>query len=143
EEARKHFREFVRKRIEGCPVAYLVGRKEFFGLEFEVSPAVLIPRPESEFVVMEFLRLVKGMSPPRVLDLGTGSGNLAVTIAQQCPSALMTALDLSPDALAVAQRNASKHWVADRIRFLCGDLLAPIPVGERFDFIVSNPPYIA
>jgi release factor glutamine methyltransferase len=143
EEARRHFREFVRKRIEGCPVAYLVGRKEFFGLEFEVGPAVLIPRPESEFVVMEFLRLVKGMSQPRVLDLGTGSGNLAVTVAQQCPSALVTALDLSPEALAVAQRNAANHGVTDRIRFLCGDLLAPIPAGERFDFIVSNPPYIA
>src|SRR5205823_11805035 len=103
DEARTRFRELVRRRIEGCPVAYLVGRKEFFGLEFEVGPAVLIPRPESEFVVMEFLRLAKGVPCPRVLDIGTGSGNLAVAVAQQWPGAEVTAVDLSPDALAVAQ----------------------------------------
>lgn len=143
EEARGRFRSFVRQRIEGCPVAYLVGRKEFFGLEFEVGPAVLIPRPDSEFVVMECLRLAKEMSRPRVLDLGTGSGNLAVAVAHECAGALVTAVDLSPDALAVAARNATKHGVAERIRFLGGDWFDPIPTGERFDFILSNPPYIA
>ncbi|MFN4258475.1 MAG: peptide chain release factor N(5)-glutamine methyltransferase [Gemmataceae bacterium] len=141
--ARTRFRELIRQRLEGCPVAYLVGRKEFFSLELEVNRHVLIPRPESEFVVMECLRLAKGMTAPRVLDIGTGSGNLAVTIAHQVPDAQVTAVDLSPDALAVARRNAAKHQVAERIRFLQGDLFQPISADETFDFILSNPPYIA
>lgn len=141
--ARERFRALVRQRLEGCPVAYLVGRKEFFALPFEVGPAVLIPRPESEFVVMECLRLAKAMEHPRVLDIGTGSGNLAVAIARQQANAEVTAVDLSPEALALARRNAEKLGVAERIRFLHGDLFAPVPAVERFDFIVSNPPYIA
>lgn len=143
---RDRFRELVRKRVEGCPVAYLVGRKEFFSLVFEVSPAVLIPRPESEFVVMECLRLARTLpagQPIRVLDLGTGSGNLAVTVARHLPDARVTAVDLSPEALEIARRNAQRHEVADRVRFLAGDLYAPLQPGEKFDFILSNPPYIA
>jgi release factor glutamine methyltransferase len=141
-EARSRFRQLVRQRLEGAPVAYLVGRKEFFSLPLEVSPAVLIPRPESEFVVLECLALAKGHAEPRVLDLGTGSGNLAVAVAHQHPGAQVTAVDISQEALAVAARNAARHGVAARIRFLPGDLLDPIPSGERFDFILSNPPYI-
>jgi len=143
EQGRARFRELVRQRLEGCPVAYLVGRKEFFSLKFEVTPAVLIPRPESEFVVLECLHLARELAEPRILDIGTGSGNLAVTVAHQQPRAQVTAVDLSPDALAVASRNAVHHGVADRIRFLSGDLLDPLPRDERFDFILSNPPYIA
>lgn len=143
EEVRARFRELVRQRVEGCPVAYLVGRKEFYSLEFEVNPSVLIPRPESEFVVMECLRLAKSMTTPRILDLGTGSGNLAVTTAKQHPQAQVTTVDISSDALAVAARNASRHQVSERIRFLKGDLFEPLPSGERFDFVLSNPPYIA
>jgi release factor glutamine methyltransferase len=143
EDARARFRELVRQRIEGCPVAYLVGRKEFFSLPFEVSPAVLIPRPESEFVVLECLRLARGMAAPRVLDIGTGSGNLAVTVARQHKRAQVTAMDVSPEAIAVASRNARQHGVADRVHFLEGDLFAPLAAGEQFDFILSNPPYIA
>ena len=143
EEAREQFRALIRKRVEGCPVAYLVGRKEFFSLGFEVSPAVLIPRPDTESVVVECLRMARGMAEPRVLDIGTGSGNIAISIAQQHKTAQVTAVDLSPDALAVAGRNADRHGVADRLRFLQGDLFAPIPAGERFDFVLSNPPYMA
>lgn len=143
EPARSRFRELVRQRVEGCPVAYLVGRKEFFSLTLEVSRAVLIPRPESEFVVLECLRLAKSFPAPRVLDIGTGSGNLAVTVAHQHRGAQVTAVDRSPEALAVAAANAARHAVADRIRFLAGDLFDSIPPGERFDFILSNPPYIA
>ncbi|MBV9122060.1 MAG: peptide chain release factor N(5)-glutamine methyltransferase [Planctomycetes bacterium] len=142
-EARERFRELVRRRVEGCPVAYLVGRKEFFALEFEVNPAVLIPRPESEFVVMECLRLARGMERPRVLDLGTGSGNIIVAVTQRHAGVQGTTVEVSPEAVAVAQRNAAKHGVAGRIRFLTGDLFEPIPPGERFDFLLSNPPYIA
>jgi release factor glutamine methyltransferase len=143
EEARTRFRELIRQRIAGCPVAYLVGRKEFFSLVFEVSPAVLIPRPETEFVVLECLRLARAMDEPRVLDVGTGSGNIAVTVAHQHHRAQMTAIDISPDALTVAARNAERLDVSERIRFLSGDLFGPIPAGEHFDFVLSNPPYIA
>src|SRR5205823_6255788 len=107
----------------------------FFSLQFEVNPAVLIPRPESEFVVLECLRLAREMPAPRVLDIGTGSGNLAVTVAHQHKGARVTAVDISLDALAVAASNAAKHGVADRIRFLRGDLFSPIPAGETFDFV--------
>lgn len=142
EELRERFRELVRRRLEGCPVAYLVGRKEFFSLEFEVSPAVLIPRPETEFVVMECLSRAKGKSRARVLDIGTGSGAIAISVAKKLPDAQVTAIDIREEALAVAGRNAARHGV-ERIRFLHGDLFAPIPAGETFDFILSNPPYIA
>ncbi len=142
EEGRKQFRELIRKRLEGCPVSYLVGRKEFFSLEFEVNPSVLIPRPDTECLVDECLRLLRDRTSPRVLDIGTGSGCLAVAVAWQHKSAQVTAIDISPEALAVASRNAVKHGVSDRIRFLEGDLYSPLPAEERFDLILSNPPYI-
>jgi release factor glutamine methyltransferase len=142
EEVRQRYRELIRRRLEGCPVAYLVGRKEFYSLEFEVGPAVLIPRPDSELLVVECLALAKALSAPRVLDVGTGSGNLAVAVARQHKGAQVTAVDVSAAALDVARRNASKHGVADHIRFLEGDLFAPLDSAERFDFILSNPPYI-
>jgi release factor glutamine methyltransferase len=142
DEVRQRYRDLVRRRIEGCPVAYLVGRKEFFSLEFEVSPAVLIPRPDTELVVTECLDRARDMTTPRVLDVGTGSGCLAVAIARRHPGASVTAVDVSPEALAVARRNAARHEVAPRLRFLQGDLFTPLPAGEQFDFIVSNPPYI-
>jgi release factor glutamine methyltransferase len=141
-EARQRYRDLIRQRLEGCPVAYLVGRKEFFSLAFEVNRDVLIPRPESEFVVLESLALARGMEAPRVLDLGAGSGNLAVAVAHQLPKAHVTTVDLSEAALAVAARNAARHQVQDRVRLLHGDLFAPLGPGERFDFVLSNPPYI-
>src|SRR5262249_41115055 len=143
DDTRTQYRELIRRRIEGCPVAYLVGKKEFFGLEFEVSPAVLIPRPDTEHVVMECLSRAKELPAPRILDIGTGSGNRAVTLAQQHKRTEVTAVDANADALAVAERNAAKHGVAERVRFLKGNLFASLPTGEQFDFIVSNPPYIA
>jgi len=140
-EQRQQFRELVGQRLEGCPVAYLVGRKEFFSLELAVSRAVLIPRPDSEHVVMECLKLLANVPAPTVLDIGTGSGNLAIAIAQRSKTAQVTAIDISPEALAVAKANAEKHAVADRVEFLAGDLFAPV-AGRTFDAIVSNPPYI-
>ena len=141
-EQRQKYRELIQKRLEGCPVAYLVGSKEFFGLGFIVNPAVLIPRPDTEHVVMECVALAKLLAAPRVVDIGTGSGNLAVTLARELSKSQVTAIDRSAAALAVAQQNAVKHGVADRIRFLEGDLFGPLPSEERFDFVVSNPPYI-
>ncbi len=138
EEIRKQYKVLIGRRLEGCPVAYLVGRKEFFGLKLEVSPAVLIPRPESEYVVMECLRLAKDMPEPRVLDIGTGSGNLAVAVAHKHPGAQVTAIDISPEALAVAKRNAERHGVVDRIRFLAGDLFRPLDADAATSIGKSN-----
>jgi release factor glutamine methyltransferase len=143
EEERQRFRELVRKRSEGCPVAYLVGRKEFYSLSLEVNPAVLIPRPATETLVMECLKLARDITAPRILDIGTGSGNIAIAVARNKPDAPVTATDISPESLEVARRNASANKVAERIRFLQGDLFQPISQGERFQFIVSNPPYVS
>jgi len=142
-EVRDRFRQLVRQRAEGCPVAYLVGRKEFFSLEFEVGPAVLIPRPSTETLVAEAINRLRPLAEPNVLDLGTGSGNIAVTLAKYLPTARIAAVDISGEALAIARRNAERHQVADRITFLEGDLFTPLPEHAAFDAIVSNPPYIA
>lgn len=141
-EVRQKYKDLIRKRLEGCPVAYLVGRKEFYGLEFAVGPAVLIPRPDSEHLVMECLELAKKIDKPCLLDIGAGSGNLTVALAKHLPKAQVTAIDQSPEALAVARQNAERHGVAARIRFLQGDLFSPLQSAERFDVIVCNPPYI-
>lgn len=142
-EVRQAYRDLIRRRLEGCPVAYLVGRKEFYGLKLKVSPAVLIPRPDSEHIVLECLTLAKTMTNPRILDIGTGSGNLPIAIAKHLPTARLTAIDVSADALQIARENAAKHGVTERIRFLQGDLFQPLAPDETFDIIVSNPPYIA
>jgi release factor glutamine methyltransferase len=143
EAPRAKFRELVRQRAEGAPVAYLVGRKEFYSLVFEVSPAVLIPRPESEFVVVELLARLQGVKAPRVVDVGTGSGCLAIASLHHLADATFVAIDISADALVVARRNAERLRVAERVDFRQGDLLEPLAGAEPFDAIVSNPPYIA
>jgi release factor glutamine methyltransferase len=140
---RARFRELIHRRVAGWPVAYLIGTRDFYLLTFEVTPAVLIPRPDTETLVLEALARLKPLANPTVLDLGTGSGCIAVSIAHQKPDARVVAVDISPDALDVARRNAARHRVADRITFLQGDLFAPLPPGSRFDLVVSNPPYIA
>src|SRR5262249_59960110 len=112
DEGRTAFRELVRARIHGTPVAHLLGRKEFFSLEFEVGPDVLVPRPDTEWLVTECLTLAKAMEVPRVLDVGTGSGCVAVCVASRHKGAEVTAIDVSPEALAVARRNAEKHKLA-------------------------------
>ncbi len=142
EAPRARFRDLVRRRAEGAPVAYLVGRKEFYSLAFEVSPAVLIPRPDSEFVVAEFLRATEGTESIRAVDVGTGSGCLAIASASRKPGARFVAIDLSPEALTLARRNAERLGVADRIDFREGSLLAPVVEEPPFDAVVSNPPYI-
>jgi release factor glutamine methyltransferase len=139
---RAAFKDLIRRRVEGCPVAYLVGQREFYQLTLEVGSAVLIPRPETELLVMEALRLIKGKDAPRVLDIGTGSGCIALAIARHHLTARITATDISPDALALANKNAERLGLAARIRFLQGDLFEPVR-GDRFDLIVSNPPYVS
>jgi release factor glutamine methyltransferase len=130
------FEALLDRRAGGEPVAYLTGRKEFYSLELEVTRDVLVPRPETEMLVDKVLEL----RPRRLLDLGTGSGCIAVACAVNLPQCDVTATDVSAKALAVARRNAERHGV--RIRFLEGDLYAALPQGERFDVIASNPPYV-
>jgi release factor glutamine methyltransferase len=142
EECRGRFRELVRRRALGAPVAYLVGRKEFYSLSFSVSSAVLIPRPDSEFVVVEFLEVARNFESPRVVDVGTGSGCLAIACAHHQPTARFIATDISEQALEVARRNAGELGVADRIEFRSGDQLEPVAHEGPFDAIISNPPYI-
>lgn len=143
EEILTAFRELVRRRADGTPVAYLVGHREFFSLSFQVTPDVLIPRPETELLVVRALDLSKSHSASQIADVGTGSGILAICCAKHIPDAQVTALEISPDALAVAAANAEQHGVSDRIEFLESDLFAGCPAEARFDLIVSNPPYIS
>jgi release factor glutamine methyltransferase len=137
------FRRWVLRRQQREPVAYLVGHKEFWSLDFAVDSRVLIPRPDTEVLVEEVLNMLAlhRTDQPEILELGTGSGAIAVALASELPEARITATDLSPEALAVAAGNADRHSLTGRIEFLQGNLFAPVK--GRFDVIVSNPPYIA
>jgi release factor glutamine methyltransferase len=139
---RTAFRDLVRRRSAGEPVAYLVGRKEFYALTLRVSPAVLIPRPDTETLVAEFLTRFKSRETARVLELGTGSGAIALACASQHRSAQIVATDLSPEALGVARENARTLSLAERIDFRLGSLYEPVAEEPPFDAILSNPPYI-
>jgi release factor glutamine methyltransferase len=132
----------VSRREAGEPVAYILGTKEFYGLDFAVSPAVLIPRPETEHIVEAVEASFAKGQPFRFVDLGTGSGILAVTIASLFPEARGVAVDISPDALDVARANAQAHNVADRLEFVQADFTAETVEGD-FDLVVSNPPYVS
>lgn len=129
------------RRTAGEPLAYLIGRREFWSLELEVTRDVMVPRPESEMLVEIAVAGIAGVRHPRVLDLGTGSGALALAIARERPDADLTAVDQSAAALAVAERNASRLGV-ENVRFLQGDWYGPL-AARRFDAIVANPPYLA
>lgn len=134
------FEVLVKRRAAGEPLAYLLGSADFHGLEFLVTAAVLIPRPETELLVNLAMRKSAALVGPRIVDLGTGSGVVAVTLGHLCPGALLTAIDLSPAALDVARANAQRHAVA--VEFLVGDWYSPLG-DARFDLIVANPPYVA
>ncbi len=136
----RSFAALAERRGRGEPMAYILGEREFHGLELRVTPAVLIPRPETELLVELALARMRADAALRVLDLGTGSGAIAVALAKARPQAQLTAVDVDYDALGVARENARRHGA--RVRFLCGDWLGPLAV-ETFDLIVSNPPYVA
>ncbi len=131
---------FLERRCSGEPMAYITGEKEFWSLPLMVSPATLVPRPETELLVERALREVPRRAPFRVLDLGTGSGAIALAIAKNCSNSDVVATDVSAGALAVAQQNARQLEVAN-IEFLQGDWTEPV-TGQNFDLIVSNPPYV-
>jgi release factor glutamine methyltransferase len=142
------FQAFVRRRGAHEPIAYLTGVREFWSLPFAVQPGVLIPRPDTEWVVETALhyasQILRQHSPCRVLDIGTGSGNIAVAVAASLAGCEVTAVDISSDTLALAHLNAQSCRVAERVHYLCGDLLSPLhPQRARFDLLLSNPPYIA
>lgn len=137
------YRALIKRRLAGEPVSYLVGETEFWGLPFHVEPSVLVPRPDTETVI----EVVRAARPDRagacrILDLCTGSGVIAVSLAREYPAAQVVATELSPAAAALARKNAARNAVADRVDVREGDLFAPVH-GERFDLIASNPPYIA
>lgn len=138
---RESFDTLLVRRREGEPVAYLTGTREFFGLEFKVSPAVLIPRPETELLVELALEKIAKQADARILDLGTGSGCVGIAIARHCPQARVYAVDRAEEALAIARANAMQHG-ARNIQMIRGDWFTPVGQ-DRFDLIVANPPYVA
>jgi release factor glutamine methyltransferase len=142
------FEDLLNRRLNREPLAYILGRKEFWSLEFNVTKDVLIPRPETEFLVETILQVFKyeASSPNRsfnILDLGTGSGIIAIVLAREIQSASILAIDYSEAALQVAVKNAAKQGVSDRVHFINSDWFAAIKSGEKFDLVVSNPPYVA
>ena len=142
----EEFHQLVEQRRNGVPVAYLVGWKDFYSRRFAVTPAVLIPRPETETLVEESLHILErsGLVRPRVLEVGTGSGCVALTLALECPDAVVRATDICVQALEVAEENARRLGAERRVKFLQGDLFAPLEGRRRhYDLIVSNPPYVA
>lgn len=144
DELRTSFRDLVRRRAEGTPVAYLVGYREFYSLPFFISPDVLIPRPETEHLIVTVLDLAKEMPAPiAIADVGTGSGIIGICCAKFLPESHIWATDLSDKALAIAARNVERHKLADQVTLLKGNLLDPIPPDQRLDIVASNPPYVS
>lgn len=142
----ERFESLLVRRLNREPIAYIIKRQEFWSLDFQVTRDVLIPRPETERLIEVVLQLaaqLRSNKPLRMLDIGTGSGAIAVSVAKELPSARIYATDISPSALAIARQNAALNGVAGRIIFRCGDLFAPLAdQTASFDMIVSNPPYI-
>ena len=141
----EEFSESLEARAQGKPLQYITGRQEFFGLEFEVNNDVLIPRPETELLVEAALSIVSPNETPFICDVGTGSGCIVITLLHKLARARGIALDISAAALAVAERNATRHGVQERLSFVTSDCFAGLEpaFGQTFDLIVSNPPYVA
>lgn len=138
---------FLEQRAAGVPSQYILGQAEFMDFTFKISPEVLIPRPETEFLVEKVLQTLgeKGLKTQdlQILDIGTGSGNIAVSLAAYLPKASVCAVDISDEALEMARLNSMRHEVGHRIQFLRSDLFKVLPAGMKFDLIVSNPPYLS
>jgi len=139
------FQGLVSLRAERRPMAQILGRAEFWSLEFKVTPDVLSPRPETEMLVEEAVKALRGVASPVVVDIGTGTGCIAIAIAKEVPSAIVHAVDLSPAALDVARENVRRHGVESRVRLHLGDMFAPLAgvvASGSVDVVVSNPPYV-
>lgn len=135
-------REMAERRLRGEPIARIFGEKDFFGLSFALNAATLVPRPETELLVVRTLAQLEGRHHKRILDLGTGTGCIAISVLTQSPSATAVAVDLSEEALEMARQNAGRHGVTKRFEARRGSWFDPLQVGEDFDVVVSNPPYI-
>ena len=145
EEQAQRFRECLERRARREPLQYITANQEFFGLDFEVTNDVLIPRPETELLIETVLKLFASSEKALICDVGTGSGCIAITLMQQLPQARSVAIDISPGALAVARRNAARHSVNERIDFILSDCFVALNTNEprpSFDLIISNPPYV-
>ncbi|HSR12949.1 MAG TPA: peptide chain release factor N(5)-glutamine methyltransferase [Thermodesulfobacteriota bacterium] len=138
------FRQLIVRRLKREPVAYILGKKEFWSLPFKITPDVLIPRPETEILVEEALKILssRGDGPAEIMEIGTGSGVISVALAKERPDVRITATDISPKALGVAFENARLNGVEEAIQFLPGDLFEAVPRGKEFDLILTNPPYV-
>ncbi len=138
------FKKLILRRLRREPVAYILGKREFWSLPFKVTPDVLIPRPETEILVSEALKTQAHLDGKalRILEIGTGSGAISIALAKGLPIARVVATDLSAKALSVAEENALQNGVREQIHFLQGDLFQPLQKGERFDLVITNPPYI-
>ena len=137
------FRDYVERRAQGEPLQYITGSQDFFGLEFKVTPDVLIPRPETELLVGLALKLFEPDSDPQICDVGTGSGCIAIALLHTRPRAHAIALDISEAAISIAKDNATRHSVNDRISFVVSDCFQSLVNAPPFDLIVSNPPYVS
>lgn len=142
-EETSRYDDVLAQRSRGMPSQYITGHQEFWGMDFVVTPAVLVPRPETEHVIETVLPLARAKSPakPKIVDVGTGSGCIAVALAKELPNAEIYATDISPAALEIARINAARHQLENRIQFREADLLAGFP-SSNFDFVISNPPYV-
>lgn len=136
-----NYKELVKRRTSGEPVAYICGEKEFMGLTFKVTPSVLVPQPDTETLVEAAIERLRGKNSPWIADICTGSGAIAIALAHYLPESSIVATDISADAVSIAKENAETLELSERVQFFEGDLLAPL-TGETFDAIVSNPPYI-
>ncbi len=136
------YREFIRRRSKSEPLQYIIGKVEFYGLEFNVNPSVLIPRQETEILVETIINSVNKEDNLRILDIGVGSGNISISLAKHLPYSKTTALDISKEALVIAKANAEMNNVSDRINFINHNILTD-DLHDEFDIIVSNPPYIS
>ena len=138
------YRALIKRRASGEPVAYILGRKEFYSRTFKVGPGVLVPRPETEILVDKVLAWLKTheVPTPRIVDVGVGSGAIAVTLAAELPTAVVLGVDISAEALEIAKQNADTLGVRDRVKLARGDLLSPVKSEHSVDIVVSNPPYL-
>lgn len=142
-EALERLKAMAERRLRGEPVVRILGAKEFFGLQFTLNAATLVPRPETELLVVRTLALLEGRYHKRILDLGTGTGCIAISVLTESPSATAVAVDAAGEALVCARANAEHHGVAKRLDAREGSWFEPLEAGDKFDVIVSNPPYIA
>ena len=138
------YRELLKRRSTFEPLQYIIGKVEFYGLEFEVNPSVLIPRPETELLVEAVIELLKKYESPSILDIGSGSGNISIALAKNIPACKIVGLDISEEAIETAKRNAKLNEVGDQLMFVKKNILNGLEIGEnKFDVVVSNPPYIS